>query len=114
MAQFCVDKNISTLRQTFERGLLFTESLETSAFCTVLEIIWNICRGKHECVKCFSKKTIKKLKSKRADVRVLLDKKKSTKKRRKKFLKSKKGFQKLVKEILKQFFEHCTEEVEEL
>jgi len=110
MAQFCVNENIEELREALNNEVLFEKSLKCSVFCTVLEIIWNITLGKKECVKCFKKKSIKKLKSHRELIRTLLNKKKSMKRRKKLFIKSKKSFKNVIKEIVKRFLSHCIEE----
>ena len=110
MAKYCVKRNIEALEAQYQNGELFSSQLKKSVFLTILEILFNISLGLKDCIKCFSKKTLKKVKGQKAIVRKILDKSVNLKKRRKVFLEAGKGFEKvIVKHMLKEFIENATE-----
>ena len=110
MARFCVGSNIFILKSCFEDGTIFKPELKKAAFLTLLEILWNLTIQNEDCKKCFSRKTLKKLKSHKIVIRQILNKEKPLKKRRKKFLNASLSFKKLIeKKILPEFFENCVE-----
>ena len=110
MAHNCVERNLTKLKNVLEDKLLFSESLTKHVFLTVLEILWNVSLGKKPCVRRFSKDTIKKVKTQKTLIRFLLNKDKSLKKRKKKFLNGTKKFKKAITAILDEFYEHCIEQ----
>ena len=106
----CVEKNIDGLKKAVDDGKLFSSDLKKCVFKTLLEILWNISLGKKECLKCFSKNTLKKLKAHRGILRRILDKSESLKKRRKIFLESGKEFRRVIENfVLTEFFTNCLE-----
>lgn len=110
MAKFCVKRNIESLEAQYENGTLFSSKLKKSSFQTILEILLNIRLGLEDCLKCFSKKTLKKVKGQKTIVRKILDKSVSLKKRRKVFLDAGKTFRKVIeKHVLKEFIDNATE-----
>ena len=110
MAKLCVERNLKKLKSVMKKKALFSNSLSKSVFLTVLEILWNVSLGKKPCVRRFSKDTIKKVKTQKTLIRFLLNKDKSLKKRKKKFLNGTKKFKKAITAILDEFYEHCIEQ----
>ena len=90
---------------------IFTNSLKTTVFLVILEILWNIWIER-DCQKCFSTKILKKLRKEKTIVKYFFNKAKSIDKRKRRFLTSGNSFKKLMKNILKEFFKNCVENIE--
>lgn len=87
---------------------LFSKSLKDSIFASFLEVLKN--SKKKKLKSCFSKKTRRGLNKNRSLVKYLLRSKVPLKKRKKKFRKSSKKFQKLVHDnLIPEFLKNCVE-----
>ena len=110
MPKYCVSENLDELKDILKNGTIFNDSLKLSNFLVILEIVWNAVNNKKKrCKKCFSSKTLKKLKNHRKILKYIFSKKKSLEERKLKFLKSKKSFKSLVKRLLKEFMLNALE-----
>ena len=112
-SSFCVSDNVDQLKKAVKEKKIFSASLEKTTFLSILEILWNIVKGKTKCKKCFSKKSISGLKKNKKIVKKLLKSGKNVDKKKKNFLKSSQSFKKLIKRILKEFLQNCIEEDKE-
>ena len=109
-ALVCIEKNLDALKGQYKDGELFSARLRKSVFLTLLEIFWNLSLAKKEFMKCFSKKTLKKLKKHKSILRRILDKSTPLKKRWSLFLHAASSFKRLIeKQVLKEFFANCVE-----
>jgi len=112
MSKLFVPENLFELEELLhEKEIFFEESLKTTTFLTILEIIWNIWTER-DCQQCFSKKNLKKLKKEKEIIEYFYNRQKSVSKRKQKFLKCKNSFKKLITKLLKEFFKNCVEEID--
>ena len=80
---FCVSQNVDELRVAVKGKEIFSSSIKNSTLLMIFEILWNVGKGKSKCRECFSKKTLRGLKTYKSIIKGILNKEKSWEKRKK-------------------------------
>ena len=102
----CNDMNLRELKKSYKSRILFKREISTTTFLLICEILHNL-KKKRRMRKCFSKKVLKVMKRHKKIIDVMIDAKKSSEKRKEKYLQSKPDFQKWLINVIKQFFKRC-------
>ena len=114
MSRLCLPENVAKLKEVIDKDGLFNSDVKDSTLRMVFEILWNVIKNKDKkCKKLFSKKLLKALKRHKTLIKYLLNKKKSLKKRKLKYLRGSDSFQKNIRRMVDEFKKFCLEEVED-
>lgn len=102
----CNDMNLRQLKKSYKSRILFKSEFPTTSFLLICEILNNL-KKKRRFRKCFNKKILKDMKRHKKIIDVMMDEKKSSEKRKEKYLQSKPAFQKWLINVIKRFFKRC-------
>ena len=102
----CNDVNLRQLKKSYKSRTLFKSQISTNSFLLICEILINL-KKKRRLRKCFNKKLLKDMKRHKKIIDVMIDGKKSTERRKEKYLEAKPSFQQWLINVIKRFFKRC-------
>ena len=110
----CEDQNFADLKLAYQNKSLFKVELKTETFLLILEILKNL-KLEKKFLKHFPSRIRKSLKKKQIKkiLKYFFDGSKSMEKKKKKFLKVKKGIKKWLMSVIKHFLKYCLIKVAE-
>lgn len=102
----CNDVNLRQLKKSYKSRSLFKSQISTNSFLLICEILTNL-KKKRRLRKCFNKKLLRDMKRHKKIIDVMIDGKKSSERRKEKYLEAKPEFQKWLIDVIKRFFKRC-------
>ena len=102
----CNDSNLRQLKKSYKSRIIFKSELPTNSFLLICEILKNL-KSQKTFKKCMTKKIVKGVRRFKKMIDQMIDGKKSSEKRKEKFLHSRPSFQKWLISVIKRFFKRC-------